>query len=134
MQVLEMIYNFWRVTPQIQMNEPSTAEVMVELESILLSAEFAGSDRLSRFLRFIIEHYLAGNLDRLKETVIGVEVFGRQPGYDPKIEPIVRIEARRLRSKLEQFYEAAGRNHAVHISVPKGGYVPEIKRLRVAVV
>src|SRR5204863_6822573 len=60
----------------------------------------------------------------VKESVIGVEVFGRSPGYDPRIEPIVRIEARRLREKLQAYYEKQGSQDPVVIQLPKGGYVP----------
>lgn len=97
------------------------------LQTILASNEFAGSERLCRFLRFIVEQRLEGNLDSLKETVIGVEVFDRSAGYDPKLEPIVRVEARRLRSHLDTYYQSAGKSSTVRISIPKGGYVPEFE-------
>ena len=61
----------------------------------------------------------------LKESVIGVEVFGRSPGYDPKTDPIVRVQARRLRAKLDAWYLTGGQASAVRIALPKGGYTPE---------
>ena len=69
--------------------------------------------RMPGFLRFIALHALEGRHDSLKESVIGVEVFDRRPGYDPKLEPIVRIQARRLRAKLEDYYRTAGAADAV---------------------
>src|SRR5262249_18533659 len=63
----------------------------------------------------------------LKESVIGAEVFGRKPDYNPKRDPIVRTEARRLRERLSQYYEGVGANDGVKIELPKGGYVPVIR-------
>lgn len=96
---------------------------MGELDRILASREFANADRLARFLRYVVERTLAGDRDRLKESVIGVEVFDRSPDYDPKTEPIVRTEARRLRARLDEYYQDPARTSAVRILIPKGGYV-----------
>src|SRR5271166_1074491 len=80
--------------------------VRLELRRILASRQFEDADRLVRFLSFVVEETLAGRGGGLKESVIGVEVFGRAPGYDPKVDPIVRVQARRLRAKLEAWYQA----------------------------
>lgn len=98
--------------------------VLAHLDKILASTEFARSERLSRFLRFTVEQALEGRVDQLKEYVVGVEVFDRQPSYDPRIDPIVRVEARRLRSKLQKYYESEGRDDELWIELPKGSYVP----------
>ncbi len=98
-----------------------------ELEQILGSPGFIRNERLSEFLRFLVERHLEGRDHELKESVIGTEVFGRKPDYSPKSDPIVRTEARRLRERLSQYYERIGENHAVSIEVPKGGYVPVIR-------
>src|SRR5581483_3416130 len=82
------------------------------------------SDRLVRFLNFVVEQTLAGSGSLLKESVIGVEVFGRPPAYDPKVDPIVRVQARRLRAKLDTWYQGAGQSSAIRITLPKGGYEP----------
>jgi len=95
-----------------------------QLEKILASEPFAHSGRISRFLRFVVEHTLAGRGGELKEYLIGVEVFDKAASYDPRIDPIVRVEARRLRAKLKRYYETAGRDDGVRIEFPKGGYVP----------
>lgn len=101
------------------------AATRVELERIVGSPLFEDSERLVRFLTFVVEQKLAGNASGLKESVIGVEVFGRPAGYDPKVDPIVRVQARRLRAKLDSWYLEGGRESAVRITLPKGGYVPE---------
>src|SRR5579864_8866486 len=100
----------------------SEVEVRLELERLLRSKEFAGAGRAARFLKYVVEHSLADDRSALKEVVIGSEVCDRPPGYDPKIEPIVRIEARRLRTKLDDFYKDRT-DSAVRISIPKGAYL-----------
>jgi len=105
---------------------PSQEQTLASLEKILASDEFAGSTQLARFLRHVVENGLLGQVALLKESIIGVTVFNRGPGYNPKVDPIVRVEARRLRARLESYYqnqENAG-GGPVRISLPKGGYVP----------
>jgi hypothetical protein len=99
--------------------------VRLELRRIVASPQFEDADRLVRFLSFVVEETLAGRGDVLKESVIGVEVFGRPAGYDPKADPIVRVQARRLRGKLEAWYQAGGQSSGIRIALPKGGYTPE---------
>ena len=86
---------------------------------------------MSRFLRFTVERALAGQSDQLKEFVIGVEVFDRKGSYDPRVDPIVRVEARRLRAKLNSYYDGEGREDEVVIESPKGTYAP-LSRSRTA--
>jgi hypothetical protein len=105
----------------------SASDVRQALQRILSSALFRSSRRPSQFLRFIVESTLAGEAGRIKEYVIGVEVFGRPTDYDPKDDPIVRIEAGRLRKKLAEYYGGPGGNDSVIIEVPKGSYVPAIQ-------
>jgi eukaryotic-like serine/threonine-protein kinase len=108
--------------------QPSESRILEELELVLASRGFAASQRLSRFLRFIVERTLAGDRDSLKESIVGVEVFDRRSTYNPKTEPIVRTEARRLRARLAEYYES---NHAaIVISVPLGGYVAAFTEVR----
>lgn len=103
------------------------AAVRSQLERVLASEYFTHSDRLSRFLRFAVEQVLHGQANKLKEYLIGVEVFDRQENFDPRIDSIVRVEARRLRSKLDQYYEGEGRDDAVQIQFRKGRYVPAFR-------
>src|ERR1700722_19899152 len=102
----------------------SEREVRSELDRLLQSALFSQSDRLGRFLRFAIENALAGNTDLLKEYVIGTEVYDRKPPYHPSQDSIVRTEARRLRSKLKEYYESEGKDDPIFIYFRPGSYVP----------
>src|SRR5690349_5574872 len=99
-------------------------QVSAQLERILASPGFAGADRASRFLRFVVERTIAGEGDQLKEYVIGRAVFDRGDDYDPRIDSIVRVEAGRLRSKVEEYYTGPGRGDSVLIQLRKGSYAP----------
>jgi TolB-like protein/tetratricopeptide (TPR) repeat protein len=106
---------------------PSPEEIALirdQLDKILASPSFVNSARMRQFLRLVVERTLAGRRDSLKESVIGTEVFERSPDYDPSVEPVVRVEARRLRAKLQEYYEGEGIHDPVVISLPKGGYAP----------
>jgi TolB-like protein len=108
---------------------PSDNDVAIQIDRILASRWFSRSERLCRFIRFSANHVLSRGADRLKEYLVGVEVFDRGPAYDPRIDPIVRVEARRLRAKLKAYYASAGRDDQLRIEFPKGSYSP-IFRLR----
>src|SRR5262249_8127033 len=95
-----------------------------ELDTILSSPGFVQSKRLTDFLRFVVERHLDGKDDELKETLLAIEVFGRNTDYDPKQDSLVRTEAGRLRSKLIEYYADEGRNSSVVIELPKGRYAP----------
>jgi hypothetical protein len=103
---------------------PSVASVRAALEKILASPAFASSDRLTRFLRYVVDETLEGRADALKETIVGVDVFGRKPAYDPRLDGVVRTEAIKLRARLKEYYETEGQRDAIRIDIPKGGYVP----------
>ena len=109
-------------SPQAMDHDAHAAVVGRELERLLDSPSLCNSDHLKRFLRYIVERTLAGEADQLKEYRLGVEVFGRGASFDPKIDPVVRMTARRLRRKLKECYEDGGRGVTVRIEVPKGGY------------
>jgi len=108
---------------------PSDTEVSIQIDRILTSRLFSRSERLCRFVRFAAKHALGQGAGRLKEYLVGVEVFDRGPAYDPRIDPIVRVEARRLRAKLKAYYASAGRADQLRIEFPKGSYSP-VFRLR----
>jgi TolB-like protein len=99
-------------------------EVRAQIERILGSQTLSGSDQLKRFLRLVVERTLNGQPELLKEYNLGLEVFQRPPDYDPKVDPIVRVQARRLRSKLVEYYAGEGAHDPVVIQIPKGAYVP----------
>jgi TolB-like protein len=98
--------------------------VRIELERVLSSETFASAGRLSRLLRFVVERTLDGRGDEIKEYVLGVEVFDRGTEYDPRLDSIVRVEARRLRTKLDEYYASTQDRPAVFIRLKRGSYVP----------
>src|SRR6185369_971129 len=102
-----------------------------ELEKVLASPGFARNERLSRFLRYVVEGHLAGKDLELKESVIAVEVFGRRPDFDSRLDPVVRTEAVRLRSRLSDYYLRDGRADPLVIELPKGGYIPRFREAAV---
>jgi TolB-like protein len=104
------------------------SEIKSELDRILASKHFAGAARMSRFLRYVVERTVAGEADQLKEYAVGVEVFDRDEKYDPRLDAIVRVEAGRLRSRLDEYYSAEGAASPIRISLPRGGYVAQIER------
>ncbi len=105
-------------------NAPSEIEISNQLEKILSSPEFATSARLQKLLRYIVTKTLAGNADELKEYTIAVDVFDRDESFDPQTSSIVRVEASRLRGKLEKYNAISGRNDPVRIDLPAGAYIP----------
>jgi serine/threonine-protein kinase len=108
--------------------KPSHAAARQQLDCILASKTFSQVDRLKRFVRFIVQEAMAGRGGELKEYVIGVEVFGKEPSFDPRTDPIVRVQARRLRSRLVRYYREEGQNDELIIDLPKGGYTPVFRR------
>ena len=103
---------------------PQPDAVRTQLDRVLASQTFVPAGRLSRFLRFVVERTLAGEGDRLKEYVIGIDVFDRDEGYDPRLDSIVRVEAGRLRAKLGEYYQQDGRADPVIIRMRRGSYLP----------
>lgn len=95
-----------------------------QLERILASQTLAGSDQLKRLLRLTVERKINDQSELLKEYNLGLEVFQRPPDYDPKIDPIVRVQARRLRSKLDTYYAGEGSGDSLIIHIPRGAYIP----------
>ncbi len=103
---------------------PSAEDVRRQLGRLLASDGFANADRMSRFLRYVVERTLAGEADRLKEYTIGVDVFDRKEEYDPRIDSIVRVEAARLRSKVDEYYNRPGADDPIVIRLRRGSYIP----------
>ena len=98
-----------------------------QLSRILESSIFVQSERLGQFLRFTVETTLESKAETLKEYVVGTHVYGRKPSYHPTEDSIVRSEARRLRRKLQEFYETIGKDDLVLIRYRPGSYVPVFK-------
>src|ERR1700754_4413115 len=102
---------------------PSPEEVRAELRRVLESPQFDCSERNRRFLEYVVEEALSGRAGRIKGYSIATTVFGRDVSFDPQLDPVVRMEARRLRRSLERFYLTGG-SSSVKIEMPKGSYVP----------
>jgi len=109
-------------------NRIPDAAVRQQLDRVLTSPTFQQVDRLKRFLTFITLEALSGRSDKLKEYVIGVQVFGKEDTFDPRTDPIVRVQARRLRARLVSYYRDAGQHDDIVIELPKGGYAPVFRR------
>lgn len=110
--------------PQPELEKP----VREQLQRMLDTPTFQQVDRLKRFLTFIVTEALAGRRNELKEYVIGVQVFGKEESFDPRTDPIVRVQARRLRARLVRYYRDEGRADEWIVELPKGGYAPTFKR------
>jgi TolB-like protein/Flp pilus assembly protein TadD len=109
-------------------NNISETAIRQELSRILKSPMFAQSERLARFLRYTVDCVIAGQEESLKEYVIGTDVYDRKPPYHPSLDSIVRTEARRLRSKLKEYYEVEGKDDPIFIFFRPGSYVPVFRK------
>ena len=105
-----------------------TIEIQAHIARIAGSPVFGASERLRELLQHTVAESLAGRGASLKESVLGVTVFGRKPGYDSGANSIVRVEFARLRRKLQQYYETEGASEILRIVFPKGSYAPEFVR------
>ncbi len=103
---------------------PGEPEIRAQLQRVLASPHFASSEGARKFLAFVVEEALSGRGEQLKEYTLAVEVFGRDMSFDPKINPAVRVEAGRLRRRLEHYYLTQGTADPVLIELPRGGYKP----------
>ena len=121
----------WSVTaiPLNSWSESDQEAIRQQLDRILNSGPFHQSQRRQRFLQYLVNETLAGRSERLKGYYVGLEVFDRPETFDPVVDPIVRIEAARLREKLFEYYAADGKDDPIRIGLPKGTYAPLIEFL-----
>src|SRR5262245_59644796 len=98
-----------------------------QLDRLLHSGPLPQPHRRQRFLEYLVNETLAGRSDRLKGYNVALEVFDRPETFDPIVDPVVRIEAARLREKLREYYEADGQSDPIRIELPKGTYTPQIE-------
>lgn len=110
---------------QLVIEEPGAEAVRDELDRLLASPFFNHSRRFPNFLRFVVEHTLAGDIDKIKERTLGIEIFGRDADYDTATDPIVRVTAAEIRKRVAQYYQDPAHNHELRISLPSGSYVPQ---------
>ncbi len=108
-------------------------DIRETLERVLDGAQFKAAPALATFLKYVVEETLDGRGDRLKAYSIAVEALGRAADFDPQSDPIVRIQAGRLRKALALHFNGEGADEAIAIELPSGGYVPRLIRRRDAV-
>jgi len=111
-------------------NKPTPEAIKTQLQRILQSPEFRGSEKQRNFLKFIVAETLEGRKAEIKGYTVAVSVYGRSENFDPQIDPIVRVEAGRLRRALEHYYLTVGKNDPVRITIPKGTYVPAFQAVQ----
>jgi hypothetical protein len=99
-----------------------------ELEAVLSSEAFARSPIVAQMLKYICERHFTGQSHEIKEYNIAVDAFGRQPNFDQTRDSIVRVEAHRLRKRLQEYYQQQGASHQIQIILPPGNYVPQFIR------
>src|SRR6185295_11948429 len=108
-------------------SESDQKAIREQLVRIRKSGPFHQSPRRQRFLEYIVNETLAGRGERLKGYNVAVEVFDRPETFDANVDPIVRMEAARLRDRLREYYETDGQRDPIHIELPKGAYTPQIQ-------
>jgi adenylate cyclase len=113
-------------------NKPTLEAIRAQLKKILEGDEFKASDKQKKFLSFVVDETLEGRASQIKGYTIAVSVYGRTEKFDPQVDPIVRVEAGRLRRALEHYYLTAGKNDPVGIKILKGGYVPTFHTIRIS--
>jgi len=110
------------------LNKAAKSAIGEQLDRMVASPYFSHSKRLPNFLRFVVEHTLAGDAENIKERTLGIEIFGRDPDYDTASDPIVRVTAAELRKRVAQYYQEPAHLDELRISLPSGSYIPEFHR------
>lgn len=106
---------------------PTPDEVKTQLKRIIDNQAFKGTEKQRGFLSFVVDEALEGRISQIKAYTVAVSVYGRPEHFDPQVDPIVRVEAGRLRRAIDLYYMTAGKDDPVHIAIPKGSYVPSFK-------
>jgi hypothetical protein len=107
---------------------PTPEEVRAQIDRMTASDEFIRSPQLGAFLRFVVDEVLQGKSDRIKAYTIGVDVLRRDAKFDPQLDPIVRVEATRLRRTIDRYYTGVGADDPIRIDLPRGSYIPTFSR------
>jgi len=113
-----------RTLRQETVEQPREADIRAALDRVVASAHLSKSPQLAAFLRFVVAETLAGRAERIKAYTIAADALGRDANFDPQNDPIVRVEAGRLRRALDHYYTDGGSNDPVVIELPRGHYVP----------
>jgi len=112
---------------------PPAEQCQQQVHRIIHSTTFRNALTLQQLFQFLADKAIAGAKEGLKEYTIGVEAFGRKQNFDPKTDPIVRVQIHRLRQKLKEYYDAEGSHDPILIEIPKGHYLPSFEGATVPV-
>jgi hypothetical protein len=107
-----------------RVEQPSPEQVKDQLDRIVRSRAFRNAPSLQRLLQYVTSKSTTGQPGQLKEYTIGADVFGRGTDYDPKVNPVVRVEMHRVRQKLREYYKAEGADDPIFLEIPRGHYLP----------
>src|SRR5271169_1847459 len=107
------------------LSEGEKTEIRAQLERLLADPHFSQSKRFPSFLRFVVEHTLAGETEGIKERTLGIEIFGRGAEYDTAADPIVRVTAAEIRKRVAQYYQDSAHDGELRITLPSGSYIPQ---------
>ena len=113
--------------PTAVYGDAEKADILRQLDRLLDNPHFSHSKRFPSFLRYIIQEELEGRGDQLKERTLGIEVFGRNAGYDTTTDPIVRVTAAEIRKRIAQYYQDSDSPDQLRISLPPGSYIPHFE-------
>jgi hypothetical protein len=121
------------VATALERDAPGIEQCEHQVRRVLQSATFRNASTLQQLFQFLAAKTIAGELDALKEYTIGVEALGRKQDFDPKTDPIVRVQSHRLRLKLKEYYEVEGRHDPILIQIPKGHYLPSFEAVTASI-
>ena len=107
------------------MDQPARNAILEQLDRLLASPYFSHSRRFPNFLRFVVEHTLAGDVEDIKERTLGIEIFGKDADYDTAADPIVRVTAAEIRKRVAQYYQDPAHDQELRITLPSGSYIPQ---------
>ena len=107
------------------LSETAQKAIGEQLERLLASSYLSHSKRFPNFLRFVVEHTLAGEVDDIKERTLGIEIFGKDASYDTALDPIVRVTAAEIRKRVAQYYQDSAHDEELRITLPSGSYIPQ---------
>ncbi len=107
------------------LSKTAKTAILEQLDRLLASPYFSHSRRFPNFLRFVVEHTLAGDVEDIKERTLGIEIFGKEADYDTAADPIVRVTAAEIRKRVAQYYQDSAHNEELRITLPSGSYIPQ---------
>ena len=107
------------------LSKPAATAILEQLDRLLASPYFSHSRRFPNFMRFVVEHTLAGDVDDIKERTLGIEIFGKDADYDTAADPIVRVTAAEIRKRVAQYYQDPAHDEELRITLPSGSYIPQ---------